>query len=154
MNDHEDGSIKSTAAIAGHPLHPMLVPFPIAFLVALPVVDAAFWSTGDPFWARAALWLAGAGLLSGLAAAVPGLVDFATVQRIRQHRAAWIHGVGNVLAMVLTFVNLWLRLDDPAAMILPAGLLLSLLVALLLGVTGWYGGELSYRHRVGVSGPK
>ncbi|MBX6368656.1 MAG: hypothetical protein IRZ04_11785, partial [Rhodospirillales bacterium] len=62
----------SRAAIAGHPIHPMLVPFPIAFLVGALVVDLAFASTGDPFWARAGFWLLLAGIVTGAAAAVFG----------------------------------------------------------------------------------
>jgi uncharacterized membrane protein len=66
---------ESRASIAGHPIHPMLVPFPIAFLVGAFACDIVFASTSDAFWARAALWLAGAGLVMGALAAVFGLVD-------------------------------------------------------------------------------
>src|SRR3546814_6826582 len=60
----------STAAIRGHPIHPMLIPFPLAFLVGVLLTDLAYWATSDPFWARASLWLVGAGVVSGLVAAV------------------------------------------------------------------------------------
>ncbi len=59
--DHSQG-VPSTAAIAGHPLHAMLIPFPIAFLLGALAADLAAWGTGDAFWTRAALWLAGAGV--------------------------------------------------------------------------------------------
>jgi uncharacterized membrane protein len=146
---HEAG-VESTAAIARHPVHPMLVPFPIGFLVAALGSDVGYWMTGDAFWARASLWLVGAGLLTGLAAAAAGLVDFFASSRIRELRAAWIHFAGNVTAMALAAVSWILRLPDPAEAVLPGGLLLSALIAAILGVTGWYGGELSYRYRVGV----
>src|SRR6188768_2201636 len=74
---------KSTASIAGHPLHPMLIPFPIAFFVAAFVWDLAFWRTGNAFWATAALWLLGAGLIMAALAAVVGLVDVLSEPRIR-----------------------------------------------------------------------
>ena len=48
---------QSRASVGGHPIHPMLVPFPIAFLIGGFASDLVFWSNGDPFWARAALWL-------------------------------------------------------------------------------------------------
>ena len=146
---HEPGP-ESTAAIARHPVHPMLVPFPIGFFMAALGSDLGYWITGDAFWARASLWLVGAGLLTGLAAAAAGLVDFVTISRVRELRAAWIHLVGNVTAIALAAVSWILRLPDPAGAVLPGGLLLSAVIASILGVTGWYGGELSYRYRVGV----
>jgi uncharacterized membrane protein len=154
MNGNAVPGIRSTASIAGHPLHPMIIPFPLALLVILPLVDFAFVFTSDPFWARAALWLAGAGLLSGLVAAGVGLIDFITLPIVRRHRAAWIHAGGNAMAMALTFVSLWLRMEDPVAAVVPSGILLSIVVAILLTITGWYGGELSYRYWIGVFGPE
>lgn len=154
MNGNGGPGIRSTASVAGHPLHPMIIPFPIALLVILPVVDFAFAFTSDPFWARAGLWLAGAGLLSGLIAASVGLIDFITLPIVRRHRAAWIHAVGNGMAMAVTFVSFWMRLEDPVAAVVPSGILLSIVVAIILTITGWYGGELSYRYWIGVFGPE
>lgn len=140
----------STAAVAGHPIHPMLIPFPVAFLVGVLASDLAYWGTADPFWARASLWLVGAGVVMGALAGVFGAADFFTISRARQHGIGWIHALGNVTALVLSLVSWLVRLDDPAAAVLPWGLVLSAVVAALLGVTGWAGGELSYRHRIGV----
>ena len=67
---------KSTASIAGHPIHPMLIPFPIAFFVATFVCDLAYWQTANTAWATAATWLLGAGLVMAALAAVAGLTDF------------------------------------------------------------------------------
>jgi uncharacterized membrane protein len=66
---------RSTASIAGHPLHPMLIPFPIAFFVAAFVCDLAFWQTGNTLWPTASLWLIGAGLAMAALAAVVGATD-------------------------------------------------------------------------------
>src|SRR6266480_335611 len=74
---------KSTLQIAGHPIHPMLIPFPIAFFVGAFVCDLAFWGTGNSMWATGALWLIGAGLIMAALAAVAGLTDFLGDQRIR-----------------------------------------------------------------------
>jgi uncharacterized membrane protein len=60
---------KSTASIAGHPIHPMLVEFPIAFFVATFVCDLAFWRSGSSFWAEVSFWLLGAGLVMAALAA-------------------------------------------------------------------------------------
>src|SRR3954447_5884029 len=54
---------ESTAQVAGHPIHPMLIPFPVAFLVATLVSDLVFLRTGNPGWATASLWLLGAALV-------------------------------------------------------------------------------------------
>src|SRR3712207_9188434 len=85
---------KSTAQIAGHPLHPMLIPFPIAFLVATFVCDLIFWRTGNGAWATATLWLLGAALLMAALAAAAGLTDFLGDGRIRDIGAAWHHKIG------------------------------------------------------------
>ncbi|GMO11664.1 hypothetical protein TM233_04090 [Bradyrhizobium sp. TM233] len=72
---------KTTAAIGDHPLHPMLIPFPVACLVGAPLADLAFLGTGDSFWARAAMWLIGAGIVMALVAAA---ADFFSEPRIRR----------------------------------------------------------------------
>jgi hypothetical protein len=64
---------RTTAKIADHPIHPMLIPFPVPFLVATFVSDVAFWRTGNPGWATASLWLLGAALIMGALAALAGL---------------------------------------------------------------------------------
>lgn len=141
---------ESTAAIGGHPLHPAVIPFPIAFLTGTLVTDIVYWLTAEAFWAEASFWLIVAGLVMGLLAAVLGLVDFLTIERARAYKVGWIHAIGNVVVMALAAVSLVLRLDDAAAAVLPWGLILSAGTALLLLVTGWSGGELAYRHKVGV----
>lgn len=115
------------------------------------IADLAFWNTDDSFWARAAFWLIVAGLVTGLAAAILGAIDFWTIERARSHRAGWIHFIGNAAALLLTAINLLMRWGDPADGVLPWGLTLSVLVALILVITGWYGGELSYKHKIGVA---
>ncbi|MBF2029613.1 MAG: DUF2231 domain-containing protein [Oscillatoriales cyanobacterium C42_A2020_001] len=147
-----DSGIVSTVAIAGHPLHPLIVTFPIAFLTGAFGTDLGYWLTSDPFWARASLWLLGAGFVSGLVAGATGMMDFLRIDRVKKHSAGWIHAVGNIAALFLTLVNWFLRWNDPAGKVLPLGIILSCVVALLLGVTGWYGAELIYRHKVAVIG--
>ncbi len=151
--EYGDSGVVSTVAIAGHPFHPLLVTFPIAFLVGAFATDLGYWLTTDPFWARASVWLLGAGFISGIVAALTGMMDFLKIDRVRKRRAGWFHMVGNVAALLLTLVNWVLRLRNGIIEpIVPTGLLLSLVVATLLGVTGWYGAELVYRHKVAVIG--
>jgi uncharacterized membrane protein len=66
---------RSTASIAGHPIHPMLIPFPIAFFTATLACDVAYWVTRNDAWPTAAMWLLGAGIIMAAVAAVVGLVD-------------------------------------------------------------------------------
>jgi uncharacterized membrane protein len=152
--DLDDGdAVKSNAAIAGHPIHPMLIPLPIGFLVAAWLADVLYATRGDPFFARAALWLVGGGALTALVAAVPGLVDYLTIRRARSSRLGMVHALGNSVVILLSIVNLVIRLGGETAEspVLPWGLVLSTIIAGLLAVTGWAGGELSYRELVGVN---
>ncbi|WP_373545419.1 DUF2231 domain-containing protein [Chamaesiphon sp.] len=153
-NDREyhDSGVQSTVAIAGHPLHPLLVTFPIAFLSAAAGADLGYWLTHDPFWARAAIWLIGAGFISGLVAAAVGMSDFLRIDRVRKRSAGWIHMTGNITAMVLTLINWALRWNNVEGAILPWGLIISTIVASLLAIGGWFGAELIYRHKVAVIG--
>lgn len=130
----------------------MLIPFPIALLLAAFGADLAFAASRDPFFARAALWLAGTGALTAMAAAAFGLADFLTIERAREHRIGWVHAIGAGTTIVLAVTSWLLRVGDPAAAAVPWGLAASGLVAASLLVTGWAGGDLPYRHLIGVSG--
>lgn len=149
-HEHYDPEIKSTASIAGHPIHPMLIPFPVAFLVGALATDIAFLVTDDGFWARASLWLIGAGIVTALVAALFGFTDFATIKRIRDHKIAWWHMGLNLAAVALSVMNLLPRLGDAADAVMPLGIILSGLVAGALTISGWLGGEMSFRHKIGV----
>ena len=146
-----DAPAPSRAAIMGHPIHPMLIPYPLTFLTTALATDLTFWATGGGFWAQASLWLIGAGVVTGVAAGAVGAIDYFGIPRARAVAMGHLHAAGNVAALVLSLVNSLLRLGDPAAAVLPWGVLLSVLITAVLGVTGWAGGELSYRHRVGVT---
>lgn len=152
MSNLNSESIPSTAAIAGHPIHPMLVPFPIAYLVGALATDLAYIATKDPFWATASMWLVGAGLVMGMLAGIAGFIDFASKRQIREIPAAKAHSVGNTVVLALAFVSLLLRIGDVEDAIMPWGLILSLITVGILSFTGWLGGELSYRHKIGVLG--
>lgn len=142
--------LRSTAAIGGHPIHPMLVPFPIAFFTLALVMDIAYWQSSNLTWKHFAEWLLFAGLVVGALAAVVGAVDFIARREIRAQKPAWPHAVGNVVAMLLAFVNSFVHARDGWTGVVPWGLTLSVMTILLLLVTGWLGGALVYRHGVGV----
>lgn len=136
-------------SVGGHPLHPMLIHFPIAFLVGGLGCDIGFWWTGDPFWARAAIWIIGGGLAMGLLAALAGIIDFVLVSGIRRHVTSWSHALTAVMLLSLAATNWWLRLGDPTADLLPWGLFLSSISVLAVSVAGILGGALVYEHNVG-----
>jgi len=141
---------KSTASIFGHPIHPMLVPFPIACFVGTLITDIAYVKTLDPIWATFSVWLLTFGLIMAGLAAVAGLTDFIGSPRIRALRPAWIHVVGNVIAVLLSLINAFVHSRDGYTAVVPTGITLSAIVVLILLVTGWMGWEMVYRHRVGV----
>jgi len=151
-SEYRDSGVPSTVAIAGHPLHPLSVIFPIAFLAAALGSDFGYWLTHDFFWARASLWLIGLGLAGGVLAAAIGLSDFLQIERVRKRSAGWAHLILNVSILVLTLINFLLRWGDAESRIVPWGLLISLVVGTLTSVSGWFGAELSYRHKIGVVG--
>ena len=143
--------LRATATINGHPLHPMLVPFPIVFFVSALATDIAFAVDGSPGWAVASKWLLGAGIVAAAAAALAGFADFFGNSRIRAFRDAWLHMFANLTAVVLEVVNFLLRLANEEAAG-STGLALSAVVALILLFSGWKGGELVFRHGVGQCG--
>jgi uncharacterized membrane protein len=142
---------RSTARIAGHPIHPMLVPFPIAFFVGALVTDLIHRSSGDPFWARGSEVLLIGGLIMAALAAVAGLADVLGDRLVRQIHLVWWHMAGNVIAVLLELWNLILRLSRGAENAGDLGLTLSVVVVLILLVTGWLGWEMVYRRHVGIS---
>jgi uncharacterized membrane protein len=143
---------RSTASIAGHPIHPMLIPFPIAFFVATFVCDVVFWQTSNTMWATAAIWLLGAGIIMAAMAALAGLTDVLGEPRIRALNDVWWHAGGNVVVVLIELYNWWIRYIAGTSAVVPEGLVLSLIVVCILVFTGWKGWEMVYRARVGVAG--
>jgi uncharacterized membrane protein len=128
----------STANIGDHPLHPMLIPFPIAFLVGALASDLAFWGIG-------------AAIVMALLAATAGFTDFLAEPRIRRLSDAWYHMLGNLTAVALAVINFFVRFAQGSEVgILPWGLVLSAIVVCILLFTGWKGWEMVYRYRVAV----
>lgn len=143
--------ILSKAAIAGHPLHPMMIHFPVAALIGLAGSDLAYLYGGDPFWARASLWLAGVGALGGWAASLAGLIDLLAVAAVRRKITAWGHALIAVMMLSLASMNWALRLGaDPGQWLWPWGLGLSLGTAGFIALAAYLGGRLVYEQAVGV----
>jgi uncharacterized membrane protein len=143
--------ITSTAQIARHPIHAMLVPFPIACFVGALLTDITYYATAEMMWADFSSWLLVIGVILGVLAAIAGLIDFLGNRLIRAQAPAWPHLIGNVLVLILSFFNALIHTRDAWTSVVPTGLILSIIVVLMLPITGWLGWAMVYRHRVGVA---
>jgi uncharacterized membrane protein len=141
--------VGSAVALVGHPLHVMMVHFPIAFVIATLGVDLFYWWSGDAFWVRVGLWSAGFTFWTGVAASIVGTAELLLVRGIRLLEASWSHAVAAMTLVAITGANWGLRLVDPAP-VLPHGLALSGLAAAMAGFAGWHGGKLVFDHGVGI----
>jgi uncharacterized membrane protein len=142
--------MESKTKLFGHPIHPMLIPFPLGLLGMAVIFDLLAVLAGKEVLALASHPMIGAGIITGLLAAIFGAIDWAAIPAgTRAKGIATTHGLGNVIIVVLFAIAWWLRRDTPGA---PSGLPLVLEVIGLLAavVTGWLGGELVDRLGVGV----
>jgi uncharacterized membrane protein len=136
--------------LLGHPIHQMLIVFPLGLLGGSVVFDVLAMVTGSSGLTAASYYMIAAGVVSGLLAAPFGFVDWLGIPKgTRARSIGAIHGLGNVIVVVLFGASWLLRGADPLA---PSGGALGLSIAglLLAMVTGWLGGELVDRLGVGV----
>lgn len=142
--------MKAKARLFGHPIHQMLIVFPLGLLATSLFFDIAHLSSGNPQWATIAYYLIYVGIVTGLIAAVFGLVDWLAIPAgTRAKRIGLLHGGGNVVVVLLFIGSCLLRRDNPGSPETPA-IILSVLAVLLALMTGWLGGELVDRLGVGV----
>jgi len=143
--------MRSKAAIAAHPIHPMLVSFPIGLWITALVLDLIGISRGAPM-----LWAAGfysviAGCVGAVLAAIPGTLDWLTVvpPQSSAKRRGLLHGSINLAALLL---YIYIAYRQGSALSKPDGVMMFLLVigAVMLGISGWMGGTLVYRNQIGV----
>jgi uncharacterized membrane protein len=138
------------AKLFGHPIHQMLIVFPLGLLATSLIFDIAYHATGNGRWADVAYVMISCGIIGGLVAAVFGLIDWLSIPSgTRAKRIGALHGIGNVVVVGLFAVSWLLRHDNPVR---PdtASLVFSILGVSLAVVTGWLGGELVDRLSVGV----
>jgi uncharacterized membrane protein len=142
--------MQAKARLLGHPIHQMLIVFPLGLLGTSLFFDILHVVTGGEHWALVSYYMIAAGILSGLVAAPFGLIDWLAIPAgTRGKRIGLLHGGGNVVVLLLFVLSWFLRRDAPTA---PGGLEIGLSGAgvLLSLVTGWLGGELVDRLGVGV----
>jgi uncharacterized membrane protein len=142
--------MESRVKLLGHPVHQMLIVFPLGLLGMAVIFDILAFALGNGYWSEIALWMMVAGIVTGLLAAPFGVIDWLAIPaRTRAKRIGAIHGLGNVVVLALFGGSALLRWAEPQN---PAGLALTLSIGglCLALVTGWLGGELVDRLGVGV----
>lgn len=141
--------METRATVAEHPIHPMLIPFPIALWIFSLACDLiSLFGFGGPVWKDVALYTMTGGILGGLAAAIPGYIDYRSLTDPVIVRVAQMHMAINVGLILLFTINAALRVLNGPEAVLPV--FLSFLGVAALGVSGWLGGELVYVQGVAV----
>ena len=141
--------METRATVAEHPVHPMLIPFPIALWIFSLASDLIYlFGFGGAVWKDIALYTMAGGIIGGLAAAIPGYIDYRSLSDPVIVRVAQMHMVINVGLIVLFTINTGLRILNGPEALLPV--LLSVLGVAALAVSGWLGGELVYVQGVAV----
>lgn len=144
--------MESHARAFGHPIHPMLIVFPLGLFVISLVFDILYYITGTIGFASAAFWNIIAGVILGLIAAVFGLWDFLALPGdTRAKHIGLLHGGGNVIVVVLFLISWLLRLGMADHRPNVAGFVLEIIATGLVFFTAWLGGELVDRLGVGVT---
>jgi len=142
--------MEARAKLFGHPIHQMLIVFPLGVLATSVILDVIFFITKHAGWADASYHIIPVGVLGGLAAALFGFLDWLSVPSgTRAKTIGGWHGGGNVVVVALFAISWWLRRSGPVSPSRGA-LTLSVIGVLLALVTGWLGGELVTRLGVGM----
>ncbi len=143
--------MESKVKILGHPAHTMLIPFPLGLLGMAAIFDIVHALVPDAGTLSVASHvMIGAGVLTGLLAAVFGAIDWAALSAgTRAKQIATTHGLGNVVVLLLFTIAWFMRREEPAT-VPTLTLLIEIVAFALAGFTGWLGGELVDRLGVGV----
>lgn len=148
--------MESKAKLLGHAIHPILIVFPLGLLATAVIFDVIYLATGAEQWAAISFWLIAAGVIGGLAAAVPGAIDWIAIPaNTRAKSIGLLHGGGNIVVVVLFLVSWLLRRDGGSGFEMAGAPGTLALVCSFAGIalallTGWLGGELVERLGVGV----
>jgi uncharacterized membrane protein len=148
--------MRSRANIKGHPIHPMLIPFPLALWVTSFIVDILYYFTRHPTLLTFAKFLLAAGCIAALVAAIFGIIDWLAINNNEVKKVANWHARLNIIALIVFAISLFLRMGSYSDLVgrsLTIPFLLSLLGVILITISGWLGGELVFRYGVGVDNP-
>jgi uncharacterized membrane protein len=142
--------MESRASMMGHPIHPVLVPFPIGLLTTSVIFDVVHLITGGERWAEITFWMIAVGVIGGFLAAIFGMIDWLALTSGTRAKAIGLgHELSNVLMVALFAVSWLLRSGDPGDPgVLP--IVLSFLGVGLASLGGFLGGEMVFRMGIGV----
>lgn len=146
----------SPASLGRHPIHPMLIPFPLALWFFSLIADVIYLWRGNPVWKD---WIAFyallGGIIGGVLAAVPGFIDWLSLEDREVVRIANWHARLNVIALLIFVASFYLRTTSGAGLVggsYAIPFVLSVVGVILITISGWLGGEMVFRHGVAVDG--
>ncbi len=144
----------SPASLGRHPIHPMLIPFPLALWFFSLIADVIYLWRGNPVWRD---WIAFyallGGIVGGVLAAVPGFVDWLSLKDREVVRIANWHARLNVIALLIFVASFYLRTASGAGLVggsYTIPFVLSVVGVILITISGWLGGEMVFKHGVAV----
>ena len=143
--------MSSPASIGKHPIHPMLIVFPIGLWIFSLICDLIYHGgTHNIFWKEVAFYTMMGGIIGALLAAVPGFIDYLSLRDRRTKKIATTHMVLNLVVVALFLFNLGIRYNASADNEM-FGVFLSVAGIVILAVSGWLGGSMVYVHGVAVT---
>jgi uncharacterized membrane protein/nitrite reductase/ring-hydroxylating ferredoxin subunit len=142
--------MRSKANFKTHPIHPMLVPFPIAFFTGSLLFDIIGWTTSNEKLWQTGYYLQGAGIIFGILTAIPGLIDFlyTVPPKSTGKKRAAKHGLLNTTVLLIFSANFFCRMNTTISPVIT--LVLDVVGFILLSIAGWLGGTLVYRNQIGI----
>ena len=146
--------MNTPASVRNHPIHPVLIAFPIGLWIFSLVCDIVYHvGFQNPLWKVIAFYSIAGGIIGALLAAIPGFIDYLSLPGGRIKKIATTHLVLNLIVTALFIFNLGIRYNTmPSSDVL--GVVLSVIGIVVLAASGWLGGSLVYEHHVGVSSPR
>jgi uncharacterized membrane protein len=139
----------STASFRKHPLHPIIIPLPIGLWIFSLAADIIYMAGGGDVWAYVALYSMAGGIIGAVFAVIPGFIDLFSMNPSRVRSIGILHMSLNIAALLIFIIDALLR-NDITNVGIPV-LILSIIGVVLIGISGWFGGELVYRYRVAVN---
>jgi uncharacterized membrane protein len=142
--------MESKVKLLGHPVHPILVVFPLGLLVTSVIFDLLFYFLPVRISPEVGFWMAVSGIIGGFISAVFGLIDWLAIPaQTRAKKIGLIHAGANVFVLIFFIISVYIRLDNPRYSPDAVAMVLSVAGLLLGFVGGWTGGELVHRLNVG-----
>jgi uncharacterized membrane protein/nitrite reductase/ring-hydroxylating ferredoxin subunit len=142
--------MRSKAQIKGHPIHPILVGFPIAFFTGTLLFDILAQTNDRPEFGTIGYYLEIAGIIAALITAIPGIIDyfFTLPPKSSGKKRGTLHGLINITVVIIFSVAWYYRKGEAASFGVIIGL--EALGVIGLGISGWLGGTMVYRNQIGV----